>query len=214
MCVASSYRTEDTVPNGLPSLGSGEQHDEVACVLGDFSSAWSELAQKHLYTRGPSRLEQTAEYAPPEATFGYGLYNQTAPELHPSFDSWSIGVLALELLLGTANVFTVDQRTRVVLSHKMRKEGASEEEIKRALYLAALSQFCIYNPARETNQDWPLRDGDPLHRYSSRMTKKSCNLHDFHRALRARDPLGLGFSDATDPLLRLIVSVTVIDKCV
>lgn len=70
------------------------------------------------------------------------------------------------MLLGTPNVFTVDQRTRVILSHMLRKEGASPEDIQRALvrynyhnsislqslsdltnsmqykYLAALSQVC------------------------------------------------------------------------
>jgi len=83
----------------------------------------------------------------------------------------------------------------------MRKEGAAEEEIERAMYLAALSQFCIYNPSNQNKRDWPLRDGDPLHK--SAMTKHSCTLNDFHRALRARDPLGWGFEN-TDLLLHLI----------
>jgi len=30
-----------------------------------------------------------------------------------TYDSWSIGVVFLELILGTPHVFTVDQRTRV-----------------------------------------------------------------------------------------------------
>lgn len=47
------------------------------------------------------------------------------------------------MLLGSPNVFSVDQRTTVVLTHKLRKEGASPEDIQRALYLAALSQVCI-----------------------------------------------------------------------
>lgn len=89
----------------------------------------------------------------------------------------------------------------MVLSHKMQKQGATAEEIEKAIYLAALSQFCIYNPSKQNKRDWPLRDGDPLHRTA--MTKQSCNLDDFHRALRARDPLGWGFS-ATDTLLHLI----------
>lgn len=69
------------------------------------------------------------------------------------------------------------------------------------MYLAALSQFCIYNPSKSNKPDWPLRDGDPLHR--SAMTKQSCTLDDFHRALRARDPLGWGF-ESSDTLLHLI----------
>jgi len=84
---------------------------QLNCVLGDFSSGYNLFTSRNLYSRGPSRFEQTDEYSPPEAVFGY-LYNNSAVELTPSFDSWSIGIVALELLLGTPNVFTVDQRTR------------------------------------------------------------------------------------------------------
>ena len=83
---------------------------QVKCVLGDFSSAYNMFTSRNLYTKGPSRLEQTDEYAPPEAMFGY-VYSDAAA-LSPSFDLWSIGIVALELLLGTPNVFSVDQRTR------------------------------------------------------------------------------------------------------
>jgi serine/threonine protein kinase len=55
------------------------------------------------------------------------------------------------------------------------------------------------NPSKA--QSWPLRHGDPLHKTA--MVKESCTLQDFHRALRARDPLGLGFS-GNDLLLHLI----------
>ena len=90
----------------------------------------------------------------------------------------------------------------MVLSHKLQKKGATKEDIEKAMYLAALSQFCIYNPSNPKKPpDWPLRDGDPLHK--STMTKRSCTLTDFHRALRARDPLGWGFERA-DLLLHLI----------
>lgn len=83
----------------------------------------------------------------------------------------------------------------------MKKQGASDDEIERAIYLAALSQFCIYNPMDSNQRDWPLRDGDPLHQ--SAMTKQTCTMTDFHRALRARDPLGWGF-ELSDTLLHLI----------
>ena len=87
----------------------------------------------------------------------------------------------------------------------MKKEGASDEELQRALYLAALSQFCIYVPNSANKQhqaSWPYRHGDPLHKTA--MAKDSCTLQDFHRALRARDPLGMGFDSSTDLLLHLI----------
>ena len=94
----------------------------------------------------------------------------------------------------------------------MEKEGSSEEEIQHALYLAALSQFCIYVPASNSTkryESWPLRYGDPLHKTT--MAKDSCTLQDFHRALRARDPLGIGFDSSTDLLLHLVWQLLAFD---
>jgi serine/threonine protein phosphatase PrpC len=92
-----------------------------------------------------------------------------------------------------------------VLTHKLQKADATAAEIEKAMYLAALSQYCIFNPSRG---DWPLRSGDPLHNAS--MTKVSCTLNDFQQALRARDPLGLGFESA-DLLLNLIWKLLTFD---
>jgi serine/threonine protein kinase len=86
---------------------------QINCVLGDFSSAYDDYSSKTLYTGGPSSLEHTNEYAPPEAIFGF-TYNDTSVGIAPSFDLWSVGILVLEVLLGTPNVFSVDQRTRYV----------------------------------------------------------------------------------------------------
>jgi serine/threonine protein phosphatase PrpC len=171
----------------------------IHCVLGDLSSAWDNYSRDVLYTGGPSRLEQTDEYAPPEAIFGH-TYRASTMRIEPTFDSWSIGVLALELLMGTPNVFSVDQRTTAILTQKLKREGASDDDVQRALYLAALSQFCIFNPSQ--HHAWPLRRGDPLRHYA--MVKSKCTLRDFHRGLLARDPLNLGFDSSTDTLLHLI----------
>jgi serine/threonine protein phosphatase PrpC/serine/threonine protein kinase len=174
---------------------------EVSCLLGDFSSVWDSFTERNLYSKGPSVNEQTLEYAPPEAQPGPNWipFEKQKPE---AYDSWSIGVFTLELLLGTPNVFSVDQRTTALLTNKMQKKGASQEEIQRALYLAALSQFCIYMPTSTAVKSWPLRAGDPL--FNAPMVKQSCTLQDFHHALRARDPLGTGFDSRDDTLLHLI----------
>ena len=146
-------------------------------------------------------IDQTDEYAPPEALFGdeWIPFNAEKPE---SYDSWSIGVVALELLLGSPNVFSIDQRTTTLLTNKMKKEGANDDDIQRALYLAALSQFCIYIPTTESSKNWPLREGDPL--FQASIVKTTCTIQDFHTALRARDPLGKGFDESIDPLLQLL----------
>jgi hypothetical protein len=57
----------------------------VHCVLADFSSAWNNHTDWNLYTRGPSRAEQTDDYSPPEAVFG-SLYD-SQQSLTPQFDS-------------------------------------------------------------------------------------------------------------------------------
>ena len=43
------------------------------------------------------------------------------------------------------------------------------------------------------------------------MVKESCTLQDFHHALRARDPLGIGFDSSTDLLLHLIWQLLTFD---
>jgi serine/threonine protein kinase len=56
------------VPLDLARTLDDLKYMEVHCVLGDFSSAYNSFTRLNLYTRGPSSLEQTDEYAPPEAT--------------------------------------------------------------------------------------------------------------------------------------------------
>jgi serine/threonine protein kinase len=152
----------------------------INCVIGDFSSAYDAFSFEHFYSKGPTSAEQTNEYAPPEVLFG----NEWIPffkEKPESYDSWSIGVVILEMMLGTPNVFSVDQRTTTLLSNKMRKVGASDDDIRRALYLAALSQYCIYVPTNKSDENWPLREGDPLFRAS--IVKTKCTIDDFHSAV-------------------------------
>lgn len=185
------------------NLLESENLPNMHCRLGDFSSGWDRYTSDNLYTKGPTPGEQTDEYAPPESFVGpyWKPFDETKPQ---SFDSWSIGVLGLELLLGTPNVFSVDQRTSAVLTNHMNRAGATEDEIAYALYLAALSNFCIFVPSTDISKEdsWPLGHGDPLHKTA--MVKESCTLQDFHRALRARDPLGIGFDSSTDLLLHLL----------
>mmetsp|Transcript_22394 Transcript_22394/g.54225 ORF Transcript_22394/g.54225 Transcript_22394/m.54225 type:complete len:610 (-) Transcript_22394:110-1939(-) len=176
--------------------------ESVRCLLGDFSSAWDEWSGRNLYVEGPSSKEQTDEYAPPEVLFQGPDWFPFFGENPFSYDSWSIGVVALEMLLGTPNVFSVDQRTTALLANRLKKEGASPQDIRRALYLAALSQFCIYVPTESEGKSWPLRRGDPLHDVN--VVKNKCTLTDFHSALRARDPLGTGFNEDSNTLLHLV----------
>ena len=75
-----------------------KEHDDdefyIHCELGDFSSAWDSYTDSNMYTNGPSLAELTIEYAPPEAVLGspWKSFHKKKPQ---SYDSWSIGVLAL-----------------------------------------------------------------------------------------------------------------------
>mmetsp|Transcript_13286 Transcript_13286/g.20237 ORF Transcript_13286/g.20237 Transcript_13286/m.20237 type:complete len:508 (-) Transcript_13286:77-1600(-) len=102
MCTCD-VNLHDLVDSVNPNLSA------INCILGDFSSAWDQFSDQNLYSNGPSKEQQTIEYSPPEALIGspWVPFHSKKPE---SYDSWSIGVLALELLLGTPNIFTVDQR--------------------------------------------------------------------------------------------------------
>ncbi len=50
------------------------------------------------------------------------------------------------MILGTANIFSVDQRTSALITHRMR--GASKERVDEALKLAAMAEMCIYDTQR------------------------------------------------------------------
>ncbi len=78
------------------------------------------------------------------------------------------------MLLGTPLVFSVDKRTTAVLTRKLKDKNASDSDIRRALYLAALSQFCIYIPTSSTSKEWPLREGDPLFQEVSECDHEIC----------------------------------------
>lgn len=147
-----------------------EQDPKV--VIADFSSALnSETISKtsRFYPpSGPSTLEETLLYAPPEVllTLTDGFHHnipdstdrhQGSPfkkERPESYDIWSIGVFFLEIILGTAAVFTVDQRTSAMISQNIRKSHRQREESadsttmseSQALLLAALADYCIYKP--------------------------------------------------------------------
>ena len=83
------------------------KYQNVNCVLGDFSSAIDEYTSHHLYSGGPSIAEQTDEYTPPEILLRknktWNPFTNHRKKNMESYDSWSIGVVILELLLGTPN---------------------------------------------------------------------------------------------------------------
>jgi hypothetical protein len=70
--------------------------------------------------------------------------NPTSWYLYHLMESFCIvGVVFAEMILGTAEIFNVDQRTAALISHRMRH--ASKERQEEALKLAAMAEMCIYH---------------------------------------------------------------------
>ncbi|KAF8388113.1 hypothetical protein HHK36_026779 [Tetracentron sinense] len=91
----------------------------------DFGSAIDEFTVKHLYgSNGPSRSEQTYEYTPPEALLNASWF-QEPTGLNLKYDMWSMGVVILELILGSPHVFQINARTRALLDQHL--EGWNED---------------------------------------------------------------------------------------
>jgi serine/threonine protein kinase len=131
--------------------------------LADFSSAVDADSFARLYGQeGPTKDESTLDYAPPEVLFSSRPYEMSRPS---SYDLWSVGVMILEMLFGTPEVFTVSQRSRAVLERELsRRSGASSwrsnsadadsdsfedfevQDKAEAFLLASFADLCIYMP--------------------------------------------------------------------
>lgn len=173
--------------------------------LADFGSAVDDYTLKNLYaasagsTRpaGPSQAEETREYQPPEVLFGdHGQpYDYLAPE---AYDLWSVGVVFLEMVLGSPQVFLISPRERVKLDVvlnaqqrlKRERHGSSEESgwrTKAYLLHVLTKEFCIFQPG--SRQLRSLYD-----KYA--LVTESCHFGRFNQTLVERDPLKRGLEDS------------------
>lgn len=131
---------------------------EVAkLIIADFSSAINDetLNDLKLFSEdGPTLAELTMQYASPELIFNITTTTTTSSSgssfntnnnnmYTEAYDIWSIGVIFLEVILGTANVFSVDQRTSAMLTHRL--QGYPPKMVEQALILAAMADYCIYD---------------------------------------------------------------------
>lgn len=133
-------------------------------LMADFSSAVSEDAlSKGLYGEyGPLVDEETLQYAPPEVLLSISTDSVIPYDLQNphSYDSWSVGVVFLEMILGTSDVFTVDQRTAAMIAHRMKRTaGVDDKKSSDAMLLAALADYCIYRREDSYEEDRDLRTG-------------------------------------------------------
>ena len=196
-----------------------EMNGAVKVLLIDFSSAVdADSLTSGLYgATGPTLDEASAQYIPPECIFAAEMvpYNVKYPM---AYDAWSIGVIFLEIFLGTADVFTVDQRTLSMLSHRMKKY--SEKSRSTALLLASMADYCIFRPEylvdtdeeTRTNGDYSEVFGNNdevvsiMRMLSRRARPVRCSIEQMAQAIQSRDPLGIGFHEpwGLDLLYRLL----------
>lgn len=197
-----------------------ESDGGVKVLMIDFSSAVdADSLTGGLYgATGPTLAEASEQYLPPESIFGSGnpAYSATQPM---SYDVWSIGVIWLEILLGTADVFTVDQRTLAMLNYRMR--DSNPKLLDTAVLLAAMADYCIYRPDGRSAQGFSESStygeytdvfGDDnkieniLNMFSRRVSPVRCSVDQMAQAIQSRDPLGMGFHDSwgLDLLYRML----------
>ncbi|EKX51778.1 hypothetical protein GUITHDRAFT_134135 [Guillardia theta CCMP2712] len=143
--------------------------------------------------------EETLDYAPPEVLFGDGV---PCAAMRPhSYDLWSVGVIFLEMLLGTSKVFQIDGRTRAFMTVKMPNapskmieqdarsiqgaSSASNDENSPSSLAGALSQFAKQQSSRQ----------DAMEKEEEEEEEEEEASNALQEALLKRDPLGIGLPD-------------------
>lgn len=139
---------------------------------------------------GPTMHEETRWYRPPEAflaaessrQFPYmandlsGVEDTNRPLPFHAFDMWSVGVVALEMLLGTAHIFEVSDRVRA--RHRARLEQISYLYSTGSVLEAVLESHCAF---------------EALQSFGIAPPGKGANRTKFRETLKQRDPLKIGY---------------------
>lgn len=180
--------------NMVVSGGRGSEWPSNLTVrLIDFGSAIDKYSLDHLYgSSGPSQAEQTAEYAPPEASLSqHWLY------FHPGqthvYDMWSVGIVVLELVLGTPHVFQISARTRILLEQQL--EGMDEAAKKTIFLLRAYLEMCILVPRIPPQHHHHYQPGSGEQSEEVRLAAWKCTEESVMQQIKQRDPLGIGMPD-------------------
>ncbi|ONH93503.1 hypothetical protein PRUPE_8G235000 [Prunus persica] len=177
------FEEEDT-GRCLKGIPNGENFTTKMRII-DFGSAMDEFTLKHLYgSTGPSRVEQTNEYTPPEALLHSNWY------LRPTnttlkYDMWSVGVVMLELILGSPNVFQISSHTRILLDRHIK--GWNEGLKELAYKLRSFMELCILIPGSF------LRHHRTASQAGASPASWKCSEEFFSHQIKSRDPLKLGF---------------------
>lgn len=169
----------------LKGCPNGDKNFTTKMRIIDFGSAIDDFTVKHLYgSTGPSRAEQTSEYAPPEALLNASFYHAPITTTL-KYDMWSVGVVMLELILGSPNVFQVSALTQALLDHHLKGWNRDLKEL--AYRLRSLMELCILISGSSSKQQHTI-EGVGISPASWK-----CSEEFFSNQIKSRDPLKLGF---------------------
>ncbi|XP_027935639.1 uncharacterized protein LOC114190798 isoform X2 [Vigna unguiculata] len=158
----------------------------------DFGSGIDEYTLNNLYgSTGPSRAEQTYEYTPPEALLNATWYQgPTSSTL--KYDMWSVGVVMLELVLGTPDVFQINALTRTLLDQHLK--GWNEGVKELAYKLRSFMELCILIPGVSGSSSFSKKY-HTVNKVGVSLASWKCSEEFITRQIKNRDPLKIGFSD-------------------
>lgn len=188
----------------LKGSPSGNENYTTKLRIIDFGSAIDEFTIKHLYGAvGPSRNEQTYEYMPPEAFLNATWY-QGPTSITTKYDMWSVGVVILELIIGSPNVFQINAITHALLDQHL--EGWNEGLKALAYKLRSFMELCILLPGSSSKH---LRTWGNNRKSSGSPASWKCSEEFFSSQIKSRDPLRIGFPNVW--ALRLVRQLLVWD---
>lgn len=169
----------------LKGSPSGDKNFTTKMRIIDFGSAVDEFTLKHFYgSTGPSRAEQTYEYTPPEALLNASWYHGPISTT-VKYDMWSVGVVMLELILGSPNVFQISALTRALLDQHVQNWNEGLKEL--AYKLRSLMELCILISGSSE------RHHRSMDRVGASPASWKCSEEFFSNQIKSRDPLKLGF---------------------
>ncbi|XP_021764354.1 uncharacterized protein LOC110728976 isoform X2 [Chenopodium quinoa] len=154
----------------------------------DFGSAIDDFTMRRLYGfKGPSRAEQTFEYTPPEALLNTSWF-QGPTSRTLKYDMWSVGVVFLEMVLGSTDVFQISSLSHALLDKLL--EGWNEDLKELAYRLRSFMEMCILVPGHSTTRH-PGKG--PQDQAKASPASWKCSEEFFSNLIKSRDPLNIGF---------------------
>eukprot|EP00124_Ichthyophonus_hoferi_P000036 Ihof_evm36s1 gene=Ihof_evmTU36s1 len=185
LCHQYGVLHRDIKPENL--LVSTNKDGKAVLRLADFGSAVDMKQFGRLYgAQGPSKDENTATYSPPETLVGSVPFDHKHPA---SYDMWSTGMVIMELLLGTADVFQIDDRLRAMVDRQLQDQPI---EIKQAAYMhLGMRRYCI---EKMPSDPFPQFHSKPMGTKGVRWKPIKCTPNTFQDMLKYLDPASVGFS--------------------